>query len=107
MWSIYMVRRRDGKIYTGISIDVEHRFEMHQTSKTRGAKFLKGMGPLELLTQMAVGSQPLAMHIERAVKKLPKEKKEELAADPDLLEELIDVETIAYLDNKDKSLEKE
>ena len=87
-----MVRRNDGKIYTGISTDVAKRFEMHQTSNTQGAKFLRGMEPLELLIQMEVGEQKLAMHVEHKVKKLPRDKKEELLKDPSILKEIIDSE---------------
>lgn len=93
MWSIYMVRRNDGKIYTGISTDVAKRFEMHQNSNSQGAKFLRGMGPLELLIQMEVGEQKLAMNVEHKVKKLAKDKKEEIVNDPSILRILIDIET--------------
>ena len=56
VWSVYMIRRNDGKIYTGITTDVERRFEEHKEGKT-GARFLRGMGPLELLTSMEVGTR--------------------------------------------------
>ncbi len=102
-----MVRRRDGKIYTGISKDVEARFEQHCISPKRGARFLRGMGPLKLLNQAEVGDQASAMHIERTVKKLQKDKKEEIASDPKKLENLVSEEKTAYeLGKKDAESEK-
>ncbi len=75
-WSIYMVRCRDGSLYTGIATDVARRFADHQSGK--GAKYLRGRGPLELAFKKRIGSRSLALKIERLIKRLPKDKKEEL-----------------------------
>jgi putative endonuclease len=77
-WSVYMVRCRDGALYTGIACDVERRFAEHQAGK--GAKYLRGRGGLDLVFQQRVGSRGRALKIERAVKRLPKQRKEALAA---------------------------
>jgi putative endonuclease len=37
-WFVYMIRCRDGSLYTGISTDVERRLAEHQSGK--GAKYL-------------------------------------------------------------------
>ena len=44
-WYLYMVRCRDGNLYTGIATDVARRFADHQANK--GAKYLRGKGRLE------------------------------------------------------------
>lgn len=75
-WSIYMVRCRDGSLYTGIATDVARRFADHQSGK--GAKYLRGRGPLELAFKKRIGSRSLALKIERLIKRLPKDKKEGL-----------------------------
>ena len=75
-WSLYIVRCRHGSLYTGIATDVERRFAEHQTNK--GAKYLRGRGPLELVLQKQIGPRDLALKIERWVKNLPKLKKEKL-----------------------------
>ena len=75
-WSLYIVRCRHGSLYTGIATDVERRFAEHQTNK--GAKYLRGRGPLKLVFKKQLGKRDLALKIERLVKKLPKLKKEKL-----------------------------
>lgn len=73
-WSIYMVRCRDGELYTGIATDIDRRFAEHQSGK--GAKYLKGRAPLQLAFKKRVGSRSLALKIERLIKRLPRDKKE-------------------------------
>lgn len=76
MWHLYLVRCNDGSLYTGISTDVQRRFDAHQ--KNRGARRLRGRGPLELVYSHAVGQRALALQLEYRVKKLPKAEKERL-----------------------------
>jgi len=75
-WFIYLVRCRNGNLYTGISTDVTRRFTEHQAGK--GAKYLRGKGPLELVYQQRVGSRSEALKAEIAVKKMPKQAKERM-----------------------------
>ncbi len=71
IWSIYMVMGKDQKIYTGITTDIARRFEEHQGNGTKGAKFLRGRGPLTLMVVMPVGSQKHALRVEYLVKGFP------------------------------------
>ncbi len=75
-WYLYIVRCRNGSLYTGIATDVERRFAEHQTNK--GSKYLRGRGPLKLVFKKQIGKKELALKIERLVKRLPKLKKEKL-----------------------------
>ena len=77
-WSVYLVRCRDGSLYTGIATDVRRRFAEHAGREGRGAKYLRGRGPLRLVFVRAVGSRGLALRIESRIKKLPKARKEAL-----------------------------
>jgi len=77
-WYLYMVRCRGGPLYTGIACDVQRRLSQHRAGK--GARYLRGRGPLELVFQAYVGSRSRALRLERAVKCLPKRRKEALAA---------------------------
>jgi putative endonuclease len=74
-WSIYVVRCRDGSLYTGIALDVAARLAQHAGSGGRGAKYLRGRGPLRLELFRAVGSRSLAQSIERRIKSLSREQK--------------------------------
>jgi putative endonuclease len=76
-WYVYMVRCRGGMLYTGIACDVERRLREHQAG--RGAKYLRGRGRLELVFRERVGTRRQALQLERAVKRLTKERKEALA----------------------------
>jgi len=73
-WFLYMIRCKGGFLYTGITTDVERRFIQHQAGK--GAKYLRGKAPLELVFQKSVGSHSQALKLETTVKKWPKKIKE-------------------------------
>lgn len=75
-----MVRRADGALYTGIATDVARRFASHCAGK--GAKALRGRGPLTLVFRRRLGAVGRALRIERAFKRLPKEAKERLVQKP-------------------------
>lgn len=76
MWHLYLVRCNDGSLYTGISTDVQRRFNAHQ--QNRGARRLRGRGPLELVYSQAIGDRARALQMEYRVKKLTKAEKESL-----------------------------
>ena len=46
-WFLYLIRTADNKLYTGITTDVERRYQQHQSGK--GAKALRGKGELTLV----------------------------------------------------------
>jgi putative endonuclease len=77
-WWVYMVRCRDRSLYTGIALDLERRIAEHEKGDRRGAKYLRGRGPLELVLAKAVGAKPVALRVERRVKRLRKAEKETL-----------------------------
>nr|MDC2855898.1 GIY-YIG nuclease family protein [Ningiella sp. W23] len=67
------MQTRFGHWYTGITVDVARRIATHQAGK--GAKNLKGKGPLVLIHQQQVGTKSDASKLEYAIKKLPRAKK--------------------------------
>jgi putative endonuclease len=77
-WYLYLIKCRDGTLYTGISTDVDRRFAQHQGVGNTGSKYLKGRGPLSLVFQEKLGSRSLALKVEHRVKKMSKAKKEKL-----------------------------
>lgn len=87
MYSVYMLRCADGSLYTGIATDVSRRLQEHQSSP-RGAKYLRGRGPLTLAFQQAVGDRGEASKVEYLLKNLAKADKEELVAGRKSLAEL-------------------
>lgn len=78
VWSLYIVQTRFGHWYTGITVDVARRLATHQAGK--GAKNLKGKGPLVLIHQQLVGTKSEASKLEYAIKKLSRAKKQAYVA---------------------------
>jgi putative endonuclease len=76
-FSLYIVRCADGKLYTGIATDVEKRLAEH-VSGSRGAKYLRGKGPLVVVFSEAVGDRALASQLEYRVKQLSRVQKLDL-----------------------------
>ncbi len=87
-WSIYLLRCGDGSVYTGIATDVSRRISEHEQGK-RGAKYLRGRGPFELVYQRAVGDRSVATRIEYRVKQLARIEKEDLQQLPSRIDELL------------------
>ena len=81
IWYLYILRCKDGTLYTGITTDVEKRFEAHQSGK--GAKYTRGRGPLELVYREQCGTHSDALKRELAVKALTREQKQELIGNKD------------------------
>lgn len=75
-WYLYILRCRDGTLYTGITTDVEKRFEAHCSGK--GAKYTRGRGPLELVYRETCGNHSQALKREWEIKAMSREKKQEL-----------------------------
>jgi putative endonuclease len=86
-WYLYLLRSRDGSLYTGISNDVARRLEAHR--RGRGARYLRGRGPLVLARKLRVGSRGDALRVERRVKRLSRDGKQRLIAGKVRLKELL------------------
>lgn len=84
MWHVYVLRARNGSLYTGVATDVDRRLAEHEKARGRGAKALRGRGPLRLAYHTPVGSRALALRVEHGIKRLSKIEKEQLVdANPD------------------------
>ena len=86
-WSLYLLRCADGALYTGIATDVDRRFDEHVAG--RGAKSLRGRGPLELVYRVEVGDRALSQSLEHRIKRLAKAQKEQLVVEAPDREELL------------------
>ena len=88
-FSLYIVRCADGTLYTGIAADVARRVVEHEQG-VRGAKFLRGKGPLEIVFEEAVGNRAAASRLEYRVKRLSRPQKLELIMGRRRLRDLLD-----------------
>ena len=75
-WYLYILRCKDGTLYTGITTDVSRRLEEHRSG--RGAKYTRGRGPLELVYEESCGSHSDALKRELENKSISRREKEQL-----------------------------
>lgn len=88
-WFIYIIRCANNTLYTGITTDIERRFQEHQGEDGKGSKYLKGKGPLTLAWKTQVADRSHASKLEYKIKQLSKSNKERLVSgDTSLLTEL-------------------
>ncbi|MFN1516932.1 GIY-YIG nuclease family protein [Vibrio owensii] len=73
-WSVYLIRNNRNALYCGVTNNVERRFKQHESGK--GAKALKGKGPLTLEWSCSFENKSVAMKAEYFIKQLTKTKKE-------------------------------
>lgn len=76
-WHLYMIRAADGSLYTGVATDVARRVAEHREG-AKGARYLRGRAPLELVYQRRIGGRGLALKLESRLKRLGKAEKETL-----------------------------
>lgn len=88
-WSVYLVRCGTGALYTGIATDVARRLTEHRQARGKGAKYLRGRGPLSLVFEKEVGTKGLALSVESRIKKLSKARKEALIGQDHVISEII------------------
>ncbi len=74
---VYIVRCNDASLYTGIAKDLDKRIFDHNNSKT-GAKYTKSRRPVILIWSQKVADRNEASKLELKIKKMPKQKKEEM-----------------------------
>jgi putative endonuclease len=88
-WYLYIVRCRHGTLYTGISTDVDRRLAEHQSGGDVASKYLKGRAPLTVLFQKKLGSRSLALKVESRVKRLSREKNEQMIRVPEYIDAIV------------------
>ncbi len=62
-WFLYLIRCKHGRLYTGITTDIERRFEEHKSHDKKGSKYLRGKAPLKLVMKKKIGSKGMALKI--------------------------------------------
>ncbi len=86
-WHLYIVETQSGILYTGITTNVARRIQQHELGK--GAKFLRGKGPLVLRMSYACPDRSAALQLEHRVKQLTRSDKLSLIESPARLSELL------------------
>lgn len=76
-WYVYMVRCRDGSLYTGITNDLARRIEAHNSGRD-GARYTRSRRPVSLVYAEQVESRSAAARLEYKYKRFSPAKKETL-----------------------------
>ena len=72
-WTVYMLRCRDGSLYTGATVDLERRVATHQAG--RGAAYTRARLPVALVWSEPVADRSAALRREHALKQLTRAQK--------------------------------
>jgi putative endonuclease len=72
-WQLYLIQTAAGMLYTGITTDVNRRLQQHE--RGRGARSLRGKGPLTLVFHCNAGDRAAASRLEYQVKQLGRAQK--------------------------------
>ena len=75
-WYVYMLRCRDGSLYTGYTDDVQRRLRVHNSGK--GAKYTRSRLPVILVYQEELPDKSAVLKREIAIKQMRKPEKESL-----------------------------
>ena len=82
MYYIYMVRCADSSLYTGIAADLGRRLREHVEKAPAAAKYTRSRQVEALEMAWTAPDRSAASRLECAIKRLPREKKRQLIADP-------------------------
>ncbi len=73
MWILYLLECESGAVYTGITTDLERRFNEHCAGV--GARYTRANPPMRVIAIKLFADRSAASRAEAAVKKLPKDQK--------------------------------
>ncbi|KKU82772.1 MAG: Excinuclease ABC C subunit domain protein [Parcubacteria group bacterium GW2011_GWA2_47_8] len=74
MYYLYILKCADQSLYTGICVDLDKRFEEHN-STALGAKYTRGRRPVELVFSQRFRTRATAAAKEYRIKQLSRDKK--------------------------------
>lgn len=86
-WYVYVLRCKDGSLYTGITDNVKRRLAAHRSGK--GAKYTKGRGPLTLHYMEECENKSVALRRELAIKAMALSDKRAMVSAEPLSEEAL------------------
>ena len=78
-WEVYIIRARNGKLYTGITTDLDRRFAEHRSGR-KGARFFRFTEPEAIVFRETHADRGSATRRELAIKKMTRRQKERLIA---------------------------
>ena len=86
-WWVYMIRTHNGQLYTGITTDIQRRWQQHLSGKG-GARYFRTNKPQAVCFLEQHSDRSSASKREAAIKKLSKTEKESILLTHQLAPEL-------------------
>jgi putative endonuclease len=82
---VYILHCDNNTYYTGYTNNLDKRFQSHVDGTGR-CKYTRSFRPLRIAQSWSIhGDKPLALRMERFIKRLPRSEKEKIIADPSML----------------------
>ena len=78
MWHVYILKCKDGTLYTGTTTDLKRRIKEHNDSRL-GARYTRTRRPVKLVYSTRKKNQSHALREEIRIKALPRAEKIKLA----------------------------
>ncbi len=69
---VYIIESTCGKLYTGITTDIERRFDEHATNLKKGARFFRTSSPKKIVHTEKGLTRSEAGKREAAIKRMPR-----------------------------------
>lgn len=85
-WYIYILKCKDGYLYTGITQDLQRRLNEHNTDNKLGSKFIRVRRPAKLVYREVIKDKSNALKRELEIKGWSRKKKLNLIFGADLNE---------------------
>lgn len=77
-WNVYIIRCRDGSLYTGITNNLTKRIDTHNRDNYRGSRYVRSKRPATLVFSQKVINRSEALKQEAKIKKLSRANKLQL-----------------------------
>jgi putative endonuclease len=77
-WWVYILRCKDGTLYTGITTDLDRRLSQHNDGTA--SKYTRSRRPVSMVYRESAKTHGTALRRELAIKKLPRAAKDALIA---------------------------
>ncbi len=73
-WTVYIIQAESGRLYTGITKDLERRFKEHK-EKPQGARFFRFSSPKKVVYQESQPNRSEATKRETEIKRMTRKQK--------------------------------
>ncbi len=74
-WHVYVLRCRDGSLYTGVTMDLTRRLREHNGEMKGGARYTRSRRPVQLVWQEVCASRGAALRREAEIRALSRPQK--------------------------------